>query len=243
MKVFITQKINFNLGVSMSFKESVIFESCPLCGQAKVTTKKASVISFLKPKVGTCGNCSAEFMDKGENRFQLVHCEPNRLIGKHDCAERIFRGCYMDATLTRQEWKKISEGDELADFSKFSDIAKKFSRGMLPTYGSRDLPFALELDEAVHYVSSPVRINEQTSTKRKTSDGGHFYLTNKRIIFIDSSQTLTIRLEDLERVEDSTPGFLIKERGAFEPIYFYPAAYDPISAAVRGAIRNLKKNP
>jgi hypothetical protein len=233
----------FYLGISMSFKETVMFEKCPLCGQANVTTERTSVIGFFKPKVGTCTSCSAEFLNKGENRFQLVHCEPHRLIGRHDCADRIFRGCYLDATLTRKEWKEISEGGELADFSKFLDAAKKFNRGTLPTYHSKDVPFTLERDEVVHYVSSPVYINEQKSARRKTSDKGHFYLTNKRIVFIDPSQTLNIPLEELERVDDSPPGFLIREKGSSEPLHFYPTAYDPISAAVRGAIRNLKKNP
>lgn len=150
----------------MSFKETVMFEKCPLCGQAKVAMEKTSVISF-KPKVGTCTSCSAEFLDKGESRFQLVHCEPHRLVGRHDCADKVFRGCYLDAILTGQEWEKISEGGELPDFSEFSDLSKKLSRGTLPTYHSKDLPFALEQDEVVHYVSSPVYINEQTMLRKK----------------------------------------------------------------------------
>ena len=227
----------------MSFEETVLFEKCPLCGKAKVTTEKRGVFKLLKPKIGTCTNCSAEFLDKGQDRFQLVYCEPHRLVGKHDCADRVFRGCYLDATLSKQEWEKISEGGEISDFSRFSDISEKFIRGTLPTYHSKELPFALERDEVVHYVSSPVYINEQRASRKKASDNGVFYLTNERIVFIHSSGTLNISLGNVERVEDLPPGFLIQEKDSFEPLHFYPCAYDPISAAVRGAIRNLKKKP
>lgn len=225
----------------MSLKETVMFEKCPLCGKGNVTTGKTRALGFLKPKIGTCTSCSAEFLDKGESGFQLVHCEPHRLIGRHDCADRVFRGCYLDATLPKQEWEKISEGGESTDFCKFSEISKKFSRGTLPTYPSKDLPFTLEQDEVVHYISSPVFMNDQATVRRRASDRGDFYLTNKRVVFVRSTGALNISLGDVERVEDSPPGFLVQEKGSYEPLHFYPCTYDPVSAAMRGAIRNLKK--
>ena len=220
-----------------------MFEKCPLCGKAKVTAEKTGLFSFFRPKIGTCTSCSAEFLDKGGDNFRLVYCEPHKLVGRHDCGDRVFRGCYLDATFSRQEWEKIAEGGESSDFSRFSDISEKFRRGTLPTYHSGELPFTLGRDEVVHYVSSPVYINEQRASRRKASDKGDFYLTSKRIVFINSSGALNISLGDVERVDDSPPGFLIQEKDSFEPLHFYPCTYDPIFAAVRGAIRNLKKKP
>jgi len=225
----------------MTSHETVLFEKCPLCGQAKIISEKPRRLLFSKPKINSCPKCSAEFVAREANNYQLVFCEPNKLVGRHSCGDRIFRGCYLDATLSKLEWQKIAQGGELEDFSKFLEVSANFSRGLLPTYPSEGLPFNLESGEIVHYVSSPVYLGEQKPSKGKTSDKGDFFLTNKRIIFVYSSGTLHVPLKNVERVEDSPPGFLVKEKYSFEPICFFPPPYDPVFAAVLGALHNLKR--
>jgi len=221
--------------------EAVLFEKCPLCGQAKITVEKPRLFSFSKPKVNPCPKCFAEFVDKGSDKYQLVFCEPHKLVGRHNCGDRVFRGCYLDVTLSRQEWQKIAEGGESEAFSKFLDLTKRYCQGALPTYPSEQLPFTLESGEIVHYVSSPVYLDEQKPSKGKTTDKGVFFLTDRRIIFVHALGMLVLRLDGLERVDDSPPGFLVKEKSSFEPVHFFPPAYDPVFAAVCGAIHNLKR--
>jgi len=51
-----------------------------------------------------------------------------------------------------------------------------------------------------------------------------------------------INIENIERVEETQPGFLIKEKDSFKPRYFFPPHYDPVYVAVKGVIRNLRKS-
>jgi len=225
----------------MRTHETVLFEKCPLCSQAKITMEKPRSIPFFKPKINPCPKCSAEFAAKGADNYQLVFCEPHKLVGRHSCRNRVFRGCYLDVTLSKLEWEKIALGGESSNFSKFSEMSAKFSRGLLPAYHSEELPFTLEHDEQVHYISSPVHLDEQKPSKGKSSDKGDFFLTNRRIVFAYPLGTFIIPLENVERVEDSPPGFLVKEKASFEPRYFFPPPYDPVFAAVLGAIHNFKR--
>lgn len=241
MKVFMRPTMKFNEGNRMSSHETVLFEKCPLCGQAKITIEKPRRLLFSKPKINACPRCSAEFAAKGSDNYQLVFCEPRSLVGRHNCRDRIFRGCYLDAVFSKAEWQQISEGGESSAFARFLEMSEKFCLGLLPTYPSEGLPFTLESGEVVHYVSSPVYLDEKKPSQGKASDEGTFFLTNKRIGFVYPSGTLTIRLGNIMQVEDTSPGFLVKAKGSHEPWYFFPPANDPALAAVRGAIRNLKR--
>jgi len=233
--------VRFCEGNQMSTSGTVLFEKCPLCGQAKISMEKPSRLPFSKPKINPCPYCSAEFASRGADNFQLMSCEPHKLAGRHNCRDRVFRGCYLDATLSKLEWEKIALGGESSDFVKFMEMSARFSRGSLPTYPSEELPFTLQRGEFVHYISFPVYLDEQKPSKEKTSDKGNFFLTNKRIVFEYPSATFIIPLENVERVEDSPPGFLVKEKDSFEPHYFFPPPYDPVFAAVLGAIHNIKR--
>jgi len=233
--------INFHEGNRMRTHETVLFEECPLCGQAKITLKKPRILSFSKPKINSCPKCSAEFVARGEDRFKLVFCEPHKLVGKHNCRDRVFRGCYLDAVLSKSEWEKIAQGGESLAFAKFLEIGEKFRRGLLPACPLGRLPFTLEHGEIVHYLSTPVYLGEQKPSKGKTSDKGAFFLTNNRIIFVYAFGKFVIPLEIVERVEDSPPGFLVKEKVSFEPHYFFPPPYDLLFDAVLGAIHNFKE--
>jgi len=225
----------------MRANETVLFEKCPLCGQEKITMEKPKRLPFSKSKINPCSICSAQFAARGAGNYQLVFCEPHKLVGRHDCRDRIFRGCYLGATLSKLEWQKIAEGGEFDAFSKFLEMSAKFRRGLLPAYPSERLPFTLERGETVHYISSPVFFDEQKPSKGKASDKGDFFLTNKRIVFAYPLGTFIIPLENVELVEDSPPGFVVKEKDSFEPRYFFPPLYDPVLDAVLGAIHNLKR--
>jgi len=225
----------------MRIRETVLFKKCPLCGQAEITVEKTRQFPFSKSKINPCPVCSAEFIAEAGDNYQLVFCEPHRLVGRHNCGDRVYRGCYLDATLSKSEWEKIAQGSELDAFTKFSEMSVKLCSGLLPTYPSENLPFTLEEGEIVHYISSPVYVDEQRSSAGETIDKGAFYLTNRRIIFAHHLGAFAILLDNVEQVEDSPPGFLVKEKGSFEPHYFFPPPYDPVLAAVCGAIHNLKK--
>lgn len=110
-------------------------------------------------------------------------------------------------------------------------------------YPSERLPFSLERGEIVHYVSSPVYFDDQKTSKEKSSDRGDLFLTSKRIVYRSHSKTFAIALENVERTEESPPGFLVKEKNSFEPRYFFPPLYDPVLDVVLGAIHNSKEKP
>jgi hypothetical protein len=74
------------------------------------------------------------------------------------------------------------------------------------------------------------------------ADKGDFILTNKRIIYTREAETIVIPIEKIERVKETPPGFLVKEKNSFEPLHFFPPPYDPVFAAVRGVIRNFRKS-
>jgi len=231
--------IKFCEGNKMRQHETVLFEKCPLCGQAEISVEKLSRLLFSKVKINHCPNCAAEFAAKGADKFQLMFCEPNKLGGRHSCGDRVFRGCYLDATFSKSDWQKIALGGESSEFTEFLEMSERFRRGMLPTCPSADVPFSLKRGEIVHYISFPVYLGEQKSPK--VSDKGNFFLTNRRIVFTYPSGTFIIPLESVEQVEDSPPGFLVRMKGSFEPRYFFPPPYDPMFAAVVGAIHNFKR--
>lgn len=224
----------------MGAHKTVLFDKCPLCGQAKITMEKPRWFHFFKLKIDPCYKCSAEFVAKDADNYQLVFCEPQKLVGKHSCRDRIFRGCYLDATLSKYEWQKVAQGSESYAFSDFFEMSEKFRRGLLPNYIPEQLPFSLERNEIFHLISSPVYLDDKRSTKGTPSDKGDFFLTNKRIVFVYPLGTLTIPLDNVELVEDSPPGFFVKEKGSFEFNYFFPPSCDPVFAAVYGALRNFK---
>ncbi len=229
-------------------KTATLFEKCPLCGEGKINTVTREMLAISTLKIQTCPVCSAEFAAKGEDNYQLLYCEPRKIVGRKaqglcSCRERIYRGCYLGVTLHKSEWEKIAEGGEAEFFEKFLEMSRKFLQGSLPTYPSDTAPFPLEGGEVVHYVSSPVYMDEAQLSHGERADKGDFILTNKRIIYACKPETVIINIENIERVEETPPGFLIKEKDSFEPRYFFPPHYDPVYAAVKGVIRNLRKSP
>jgi len=232
-------------GNSMA-KTATLFEKCPLCGEGIINIVIGKMFVFSKMEIQACPVCSAEFVAKGEGNYQLLYCEPRKVVGKKahgqcGCRERMYRGCYLGVTLHRSEWEKIGEGGEAEFFEKFLEIKQKFLQGLLPTYSSDAVPFPLERREVVHYVSSPVYMDEAQPSHGERADKGDFILTNKRIIYARKPETVIIPIEKIERIEETPPGFLIKEKDSYEFLYFFPPHYDPIFAAVMGAIHNFRK--
>jgi hypothetical protein len=75
----------------MGSSETVLFDKCSLCGLAKITTEKHR--RFFKRKINPCSKCSAKFVAEGLENYQLVFCEPRKLlVAGHNCSDRIFRG-------------------------------------------------------------------------------------------------------------------------------------------------------
>lgn len=228
-------------------KTATLFEKCPLCGEGTINlvTRKLFVLSKLK--IQPCPVCSAVFAAKGKDNYQLLYCEPSKVVGKkghgqHGCRERIYRGCYLGVTLHKSEWEKIAQGGEVSFFEKFLEMNKKFLRGRLPTYPKNAVSFPLRKDEIVHYFSSPVYLGEEQPSHGERADKGDFILTNKRIIFIYKAETIVIPIKKIERVEEAPPGFMIKQKDSFEPLYFFPPPYDPVFAAVKGVIHRFGRN-
>lgn len=225
----------------MNAHETVLFENCPLCGQAEIFVERPRRLSIHKVRIKPCPICYAEFVAKGSDKFQLVFCEPHKITGRHKCRERVSRGCYLGSTFSRAEWERIANGSESSDFAKFLHMSTSLRQGLLSTCTSEELPFPLQPGEILHHVSCPVYVDEQRPSKQKDLDKGKFLLTSNRIVYESPSKAFTIQLENVERVEESAPGFFVKEKDAYEPRYFFPPTYDPVCAAVLGAVHNLKK--
>lgn len=226
-------------------KTATLFEKCPLCGEGTISIVKKKILVFSKSEIQACPVCSAEFAAKGRDSYELLYCEPSKVVGRKahgqcSCRERIYRGCYLGATLHRSEWEKIAEGGEAEFFEKFLEMSQKFLQGLLPTYPSGAVSFPLERGEVVHYVSSPVYLGEEQPSHGERVDKGVFILTNKRILYVRKPETIVIPIEKIERIEEAPPGFLIKEKDSFEPLYFFPPPYDPLFAAVRGVISKTR---
>lgn len=242
-------KVNQNFsseGNSMA-KTVTLFKKCPLCGEGTINIVTRKMFIFSRPEIQACPVCSAEFAAKGEDNYQLTYCEPRKVVGRKAhghcvCQERIYCGCYLDVTLRKSEWEKIAKGGEAEFFEKFLEMSQIFLQGLLPTYLSDVVPFPLEKGEMVHYVSSPVYMDEMQPSQGERADRGEFILTNKRIIYARKQETIVVPIEKIEQVEETPPGFLVKEKDSYEPLYFFPPPYDPVFAAVKGVIRNFGKS-
>lgn len=221
-------------------RKTVLFTKCPLCAQAEIRMSKSHRLSSVSFRIDPCPHCSAKFTAAGEDNYTLVSCEPRKLAGNHHCDERIINGCYLDVTLSKGEWQRIAEGGESDAITEFATLSAAYRQGKLPRYPSAHVPFALEPREIVHYISSDVCLGEQQPSRRVTSDQGDLFLTNKRVVFVHRLGKLAIRLGSVERVEERQPGFAVIEKGVFMPHVFFPTRFDPIFAAVCGAIHNLK---
>jgi len=238
---------NFTSEGNPMAKTVTLFEKCPLCGEGTINIATKKMLVFSKLKIQACPICSAEFAAKDEDNYQLLYCEPRKVVGRKahgqcGCRERIYRGCYLGVTLHKSEWEKIAEGGEAEFYEKFLEMSRKFLQGLLPTYPSGAVSLPLAKGEVIHYVSSPVYLDEVQPSHGERADKGDFILTNKRIIYARDTETIVIPIEKVERVEETPPGFLVKEKNSFEPLYFFPPPYDPVFAAVRGVIRNFGKS-
>lgn len=225
----------------MKVRELVLFEKCPLCGRAEISMERRGLLHFYKGEIRPCPRCSAEFVGKGENNFELVFCEPRKLAGHHECRSRVLNGCYLGLTFSRSEWERIANGVESEDLAKFMEVSARFRRGLLPTCPSENLPFHLEGGEVLHHVSFPVYVQEQRASRLGEFCKGRFFLTSRRIVYESQSAAFTVQLENVEQVDEAAPGFVVKEKDSYEPRHFFPSLYDPVYAAVLGAIHNLRR--
>ncbi len=85
-------------------------------------------------------------------------------------------------------------------------------------------------------------MNEMQLSKRESPDRGVLILTNRRIVYVRGPETIVVPIENIGHVEETLPGFLIKIKDSFEPLYFFPPPYDPVFAAVKGAVSNFGKS-
>lgn len=227
-------------------KTETLFKRCPLCGAGRIYILRRKIFLLPRTEIQSCPVCSAKFAARGEERYQLVYCEPFKVVegasdGRYNCRERVYRGCYLGATFHRSEWEKIADGGEAEVLERFLQMSKKFMQGSLPSYPSNAVPFPLEAGEVVHYISSPVYLGEAQPSCGKSTDRGDLILTNMRIIYARGSKTRSIAIEDVERVEETTPGFFIKEKDSYEPLYLIPLPHDPVPAAVKGLVNSSRE--
>lgn len=223
----------------MKAARTVLFK-CPLCGQGEIKKTERVSFFFSRPKIDPCPNCSAEFTADYRGNYRLSFCEPHRLLNNHRCNERIFRRCYLDMTLPASEWQTIAEGNESSSFANFLSLSTEYHKGKLPSYPQSQAPFTLQDREIIHHISSPVYVDEKTSSKAETTLKGDFFLTNKRIVYVHPQKGFSISLGEIERFEECSPGFIIKDKGSVLPYIFFPPKHDPVFAAVCGAINNVK---
>lgn len=236
-----SRNVEFYLRHEMKAHETVLFEKCPLCRRAEISVKKRRLSNLNKTEIRPCPNCSAEFAERGGGNFELVYCEPRKLVAHHKCRDRVFAGCYLGSTLSKSEWERVAVEGESSNLAKFMDVSARFRQGLLPTCPLAKLPFHLEDGEVMHFVSFPVCVDEQRVSERGNSCKGRFFLTSRRIVYESLSAAFTVQLENVERVDEALPGFVVKEKDSYEPRYFFPPPYDPVYAAVLGAIHNRRR--
>ncbi len=222
-----------------------LFERCPLCREGKVRIIQWKILFFTKMKVEACPVCSAEFIMKDRDRYQLVYCDPDRIAsrgghGQCRCRDRVFHGCYLGMTLHKSEWERISRGEGEDPLELFNRRSLELLQGSFKIQRGEEAQFGMEPGEVIYYVSYPVYLDEAYIPHRDQSEKGRFILTNKRIIYVCEKEHIVIPLRDVEDVEDAQPGFTVRVKGLSEPIHFFPPLNDPLSAAVKGALRKLQ---
>ena len=225
--------------VQLKADGSVLFK-CPLCGIGEITKNKRASLFSPRSRINPCPNCSAEFTADYKGNYRLSFCEPHRLLNNHRCDERIFRGCYLDLTLSASEWQTIAEGGESSSVADFLSLSTEYRKGKLPSYPQGQAPFTLQDREIIHHISSPVYMYEKTSATAQTGDKGELFVTNKRIVYVHPQEGLAIPLREVEQSKECFPGIIIKGKASVTPYIFFLPRNDPVFATICGAINNVK---
>lgn len=225
----------------MSEPRGLLFNRCPICGQGAVTLRVG--LTMAPPfQTYTCNSCSAAFLARRGNRYELRNCSPNRAnsgLLACTCYTRSAARCYLGMVLSRSRWEAISQGSDLRRLEEFRRRSESLSAGELPELPRHIVTSGLEDEEVVHYVSTPVYSSEEERTGSANAGRGTLILTNKRLIYRRPGETVNIPLENVVEISESFPGFAIEERGCFEPRYFFAPPLDPIAAAIKGALRRF----
>jgi hypothetical protein len=223
----------------MRVGQAVLFQPCPICGQGEVTLRPGRA-ALGQRRTYVCSACSASFVERRGDRYELRHCSPQKARGGLSACTCYAAGaarCYLGVPLSRTRWEEISRGGDIRSLEEFNRRSEKLSSGDLPELPRHLVTRGLSDGEMVHYVSTPVYAQEQQRTGSAEQDRGTLILTSKRLIYRNHGETVSIALDDIIEVSESFPGFMIADKDCNQPHYFFTPPLDPILAAIKGALR------
>lgn len=229
----------------MGATKRALFERCPLChkGVVEIVARRAS--SGTSFAINPCSSCGAIFSPGGDGRFRLGYCNPRKLaavLGKGfprgvcvDCVP--FADCLIGKALYKTEWDAFAKGEAIEMWGALVEEVEELE-DEFPTVCSPEPTFVpLVEDEVVHHEST-VYLSEVTFAGA-LRDEAQLFLTSRRIVIVHQSVIFDIRLADVERVEATFPGFVIRARSVDYPLYFLPVPGDPVYHAILGALKKV----
>ena len=229
----------------MGATKRVLFEKCPLCRKGMIEMAARNTLTGTASSIEPCSVCGAVFTQSGTGRFKLAYCDPHRLAtikGKKyprsvcdDCMPLVE--CWIGMTLPRADWEALAEGRTIAAWAAYEDPSEEFDVGVLTDALSGSGVVSLSEDEVVHHTSL-VHLSEVV-IPGDSHDEAQLLLTSRRILIVHQSLVYDIRLADIEKVEQSFPGFIIKARGVEYPLYCFPVPGDPVYHAIVGALKRI----
>ncbi len=244
----------------MGAGKRALFERCPLCHKGVVGISMKMRSEELSFGVDPCSVCGAIFASDGEGNFRLGFCDPHKLAVAQGlkrsgdaCVECTpFAGCLVDRTLSKAEWDVLGQGKAMEPWVTFVDAfseksGKSFGERLFARTGTEeetsadgspesDLMHLLE-DEVVHHEST-VHLGEAKFADLGP-DEAQLLLTSRRILIVHQAVMFDIRLADIEKVEESFPGFVITARKMPYLLYCLPEPGDPIYQAINGALKKI----
>jgi hypothetical protein len=226
----------------MNRQSDVVFERCPVCETGEVEAKRVRKFLVTESVVGRCSYCGATFIERGDDAFQLRECGPGgaRVVvpdGRNICNVCLAKGfCLLGRVWSRQEWERLGRGEPTSFWEEYQEQCRLYRQGNLPSLSPAGLPFDLAEGEVLRHVSWPVYAGDVV-VLGGAGPAYHAYLTNQRLVLMGDGEREDLRLEGLEGVEETNPGFTLREAGSPAPRQFYVGLLDPLAAAIAGALK------
>ncbi|MBI2954469.1 MAG: hypothetical protein HYY30_09155 [Chloroflexi bacterium] len=144
--------------------------------------------------------------------------------------------CWVGKTLSKAEWDALAAGivtERWAAYRGYVELEAEFS----PARPAGPTVVDLGEGEVVHHETT-VSLSE-LAIPGDLHDEAQLVLTNSRLVIFHQAAVFDIRLADIEKVEPSFPGFIIKTRGTRYPLYCFPAPGDPVYHAIVTALKRI----
>ncbi len=229
----------------MGATSRVLFEKCPLCHAGTVEITSRAAFTSTVPRINPCPICGAIFSPSEGGRFKLGYCDPRKLASARGktypasaCADCLpFVECWLGKSLSKSDWDRIGSGGTPEAWMAYEEESEALQAGDLPVLPADSESVYLGEGEVVHHISL-IYLSEVT-IPGNPHDEAQLFLTSRRIIIVHESAAFNIRLADVEKVEQSFPGFVIQAKGVGQPLYCFPVSGDPVYHAIVGALRKI----